>query len=245
VSSAPALWVGTSGWSYREWRGTWYPPELPRSRWLPFYAERFATVELNSSFYRLPRPEQLQRWAADVQEEFLFAVKAPRQITHEQRLQHCDELVREFLQRITLLGKRLGPILWQLPPNLLWHPGVLEQFLALLPESLRYAVEFRHPSWDRPEVWELLRSRGIATVWSSSLRYPLFLQATADFLYLRFHGLHGGFAHRYTREELLPWVERVCTALRQGMSVYAYFNNTAGGAAEDAAHFRTLVLQHL
>lgn len=167
------------------------------------------------------------------------------QITHEQRLQHCDELVREFLQRITLLGKRLGPILWQLPPNLPWHPGVLEQFLALLPESLRYAVEFRHPSWDRLEVWELLRSRGIATVWSSSLRYPLFLQATADFLYLRFHGLHGGFAHRYTREELLPWVERVCTALRQGMSVYAYFNNTAGGAPEDAAHFRTLVLQHL
>jgi uncharacterized protein YecE (DUF72 family) len=98
---------------------------------------------------------------------------------------------------------------------------VLEQFLALLPESFRYAVEFRHPSWDRREVWEILRSRGVATVWSSSLWYPLFLQATADFLYLRFHGLHGGFAHRYTREELLPWVERVCTALRQGMSVYA------------------------
>lgn len=240
-----SLYIGTSGWAYREWRGRWYPPSLPSSRWLAFYAEHFRSVELNSTFYALPPLERFRRWAQVVDAPFRFAVKALRTLTHEYRLRHTPVLLADFLQRLSALGSRLGPILWQLPPHLAYDAELLRDFLSKLPPMAGHAIEFRHPSWDLPLTWELLHQHGVALVWSSSLRYLHFPLRTAPFLYLRFHGLEGGYAHRYTEQELLPWAERVAEALREGCWVYAYFNNTAGGAPEDALRFRELIERFL
>ncbi len=237
----PLFRVGTSGWAYREWRSTWYPHGLPQREWLRFYAAHFSTVELNSTFYRLPSPEQLQRWAAQVPVDFCFAVKAPRALTHRRPPLSDPTLLHEFLHRIALLGERLGPLLWQFPPGFSYDAEALRTIVELLPRSFAHAVELRHTSWSDPAVWELLAGRGIALVWSSSLRYPSFQVQTAPFLYLRFHGLEGGYGHHYTASELQPWAERIAEALKSGYAVYAFFNNTAGTAPRDALTLRALV----
>lgn len=233
--------VGTSGWAYREWRSWWYPSKLPPREWLSFYAHHFPTVELNSTFYRLPPPALLHRWTASVPAGFTFAVKAPRSLTHLRPPLSDSALLREFCERISLLGAHLGPVLWQFPPSFAYDLEVLRRIVTALPGLFAHAFEFRHPSWNATTVEELLRGAGIALVWSSSLRYPLFRNQTASFLYLRFHGLHGGYAHHYTDQELQPWVEEVAQALHRGDEVYAYFNNTAGSAPRDALLLRSLV----
>ncbi len=245
AQGAPLLAVGTSGWAYREWRSWWYPRSLPTREWLRFYAEHFTTVELNSTFYRLPPPERFRHWAQNVPAGFRFAVKAPRGITHERLLQADPEAVHTFIASTSALGEHLGPLLWQIPPRLARDIQRLSRFLSLLPAELEHAMEFRHPSWGSADVWELLQTHGVAVVWSSSARYPCFLVQTAPFLYIRFHGLAGGYAHRYTDAELAPWVERTVDALHRGQRVYAYFNNTAGSAPLDAQRFQELVYHSL
>ncbi len=236
-----SLYIGTSGWAYREWHGRWYPRSLPRRAWLSFYAEHFQSLELNTTFYALPPPERFRQWAQTVGASFRFAVKAPRALTHERPLQYASPVLDAFLRSIGVLGVQLGPILWQLPPQLSCDLERLREFLSALPPMAGHAIEFRHPSWDTPATWELLCQHGVAVVWSSSRRYPCFCRRTAPFLYLRFHGLEGGYAHRYTEPELSPWAERVAEALQEGYPVYAYFNNTAGTAPEDALRFRELI----
>ncbi|GBD07357.1 hypothetical protein HRbin21_01175 [bacterium HR21] len=237
----PLFRVGTSGWAYREWRSWWYPEKLAQREWLRFYAQHFCTVELNSTFYRLPPPEVFRRWAASVPAEFCFAVKAPRALTHARPPLSDEPLLHEFFERVSLLGAQGRVLLWQFPPSFPCDLDTLRRVVAALPRLFEHAFELRHPSWDIPAVWELLQDAGIALVWSSSLRYPLFRVQTAPFLYLRFHGLRGGYTHRYTEHELLPWAEQVASALRQGCRVYAYFNNTAGSAPRDAQMFHMLV----
>ncbi|MCS6966206.1 MAG: DUF72 domain-containing protein [Candidatus Kapabacteria bacterium] len=240
-TGAPLYYVGTSGWAYREWRSRWYPRKLPTREWLRFYAQHFPTVELNSTFYRLPPPERFQFWKHSVPKTFRFAVKAPRLITHGRQLHADGELLHTFMQAISLLGAQLGPVLWQFPPQYACAIELLRAFLPMLPPTVEHAFEFRHPSWDNSEVWHLLRSAGIALVWSSSLRYPCFRNQTAPFLYVRFHGLKGGYAHQYTDDELQPWAELLADAIRRGCRAYVYFNNTAGTAPQDALHFRELL----
>lgn len=238
----PLYFIGTSGWAYREWRHHWYPSSLPPRAWLSFYAEHFPTVEVNSTFYTLPPSERFQTWARSVPPTFRFAIKAPRSFTHEHQLQIEEATFQRFRNAISGLGARLGPILWQLPPHFPCDTHRLRRFLAIVcGNGLEHAIEFRHPSWDIPEVWELLQSSNVAIVWSSSLRYPSFRLRTAPFLYVRFHGLQGGYAHRYTEQELYPWAESTAEFLRQGYRMYAYFNNTAGTAPYDALRFRELV----
>lgn len=233
--------IGTSGWAYPEWRQLgWYPPRLPPRQWLSFYAQRFPTVEVNSTFYRLHPPERFQQWAQSVPDTFCFAIKAPRALTHQQG-RDPTQVLHAFLSSISALGQRLGPLLWQFPPRFSCDLAYLEAFLRTLPPAIEHAVEFRHPSWENPAVEDLLRAAAVALVWSSSLRYPRFRVRTAPFLYLRFHGLEGGYAHRYTDAELQPWAELVAESLRSGYRVYAYFNNTAGTAPYDAQRFQELV----
>jgi uncharacterized protein YecE (DUF72 family) len=229
--SAGTIAVGTSGWSYDDWEGAFYPDDLPRSEWFGHYVARFPTVEVNYSFYRLPSETTVERWRGNAPERFRFAVKGSRFITHVRRLSDCREEVGRFLERVRGLKAFLGVVLWQLPPTLERDLGLLEGFTSLLPSDVRHAIEFRHPSWLVEDAFATLRDRGIAHVSVSSSVMPRDLTVTADFVYVRFHGLGEGFAHDYTREELRPWAEFLRDVHGRGLEGYAYFNNDARARA--------------
>jgi uncharacterized protein YecE (DUF72 family) len=239
------LQIGTSGWQYRDWRGRLYPEGLPQRRWLPWYAERFPTVEVNNTFYRLPAPETFQRWHDTVPDGFTFAVKLSRYLSHVLRLRDPEEPVARFLRHAEPLGPRLGPVLLQLPPDLRLELGRLRATLDAWPRHLRLAVEFRHPTWAVDEVLDLLHEHDVALVLSDRRSRPLEPRpvATATWGYVR---LHEGRAHpwpRYGDHALGSWVERVAERWGDGSSAdtFVYFNNDPGGAAvTDAERFTAL-----
>jgi len=181
------LYVGTSGFSYPPWRGSFYPPELPEQQLLGFYAKRFATVEINNTFHRMPKAELLERWAGQVPPDFRFALKAPQRITHWQRLRDTDEAVSYFFGVAGVLRQRLGPVLFQIPPDLPKDLALLRGFLRSLPlKYYRVAFEFRHPSWFDAEVEELLRRNGVALCLADGQNeFEVPLWASADWGYLR------------------------------------------------------------
>jgi len=221
-----AIRIGTSGWSYAEWRGTFYPRGLAAGRWLTHYAEAFDTVELNATFYRLPAPEQFAKWAAQVPDGFLFSVKAPRLITHLHRLQHCAGALTEFLDAARALEKKLGPILYQLPPSLPYDPDLLAAFCASLPRKLSHVLEFRHTSWFREETYALLDQHRVLLCVSDYPRCEAPLLVTAPPAYLRFHG---GRSNRgnYSRPSLQTAADALRRWQQDGTPGFAYFNNTA------------------
>ncbi len=217
--------VGTSGWHYEHWRGRFYPPALPKSRWLAFYAQTFPTVEINASFYRLPTEKALRTWYAQTPPGFTFALKASRLITHYRRLRDVAEALATFCARARLLGDKLGPILFQLPPDLTRDDALLAEFLATLPCDLRHAVEFRHPSWFAPPVFALLEHHGAAFCIVSLAGFACPLVATAPFIYLRFHGSEGPYYGAYGGEALTRWSRQIKDLAADRREVYAYFNN--------------------
>jgi uncharacterized protein YecE (DUF72 family) len=226
-----ALFVGTSGWVYKSWAGTFYPEKVPVREHLAFYASQFDTVEINASFYRLPPERTVRGWRERAPHGFIYAVKGSRFITHMKKLNVDRKSIDIFFERAALLKEHLGPILWQLPPNLHYDPERLNAFLAMLPKKYRYAVEFRHPSWVREGAFDVLREHKAAHVHLSSMAMPMNLTTTSEFIYIRFHGLRGGFAHDYTRKELEPWARHCRDSLNKGLAVYAYFNNDANTRA--------------
>jgi uncharacterized protein YecE (DUF72 family) len=198
------LYVGTSGYSYKEWKGTFYPKDLPAGQMLRFYGERFRTVEINNTFYRLPTASVLQAWASDVPVDFRFALKAPQTITHRQRLKNAGDSVAQWLEVAAALKKRLGPLLFQLPPNFKKDVSRLRDFLGLLPRKRRVAFEFRHPSWFDQEVFELLRDHQAALCIAEAENYlEVPFVATTDWGYLRLR------RPDYSTAELKKWVKRL------------------------------------
>jgi uncharacterized protein YecE (DUF72 family) len=198
------LYVGTSGYSYKEWKGSFYPVDLPAKQMLRFYAERFGSVEINNSFYRMPTAEVLKAWTAEVPAEFRFVLKAPQRITHFQRLKSSGEVVAQFLEVAAVLKNRLGPLLFQLPPNMKKDVPRLREFLTLLPADRRFAFEPRHESWFDDEVFGLLRECGAALCIADAegeLDVPFVSTATWGYLRLR--------RPEYTRPKLKAWAERV------------------------------------
>jgi uncharacterized protein YecE (DUF72 family) len=221
-----AVFVGTSGWIYKGWAGTFYPPGIKSPGHLEFYATKFNTVEINATFYRLPLPGMVKGWRERSPRDFVFAVKGSRFITHMKKLNVDKPSIRKFFERAKLLKKKCGPILWQLPPNFGFNSERLGSFLKAVPKRYEHAVEFRHPSWyEHPETFDLLRKYGAAHVSVSSLRMPMNLNVTADFVYIRFHGLEHGAAHDYTRNELQPWADHCRRCVDNGIAIFAYFNN--------------------
>jgi uncharacterized protein YecE (DUF72 family) len=209
------LLVGTSGFSYTEWRGSFYPERLPGSEMLRSYAERLPTVEINNTFYRMPEPALLEGWSEKVPESFCFALKAPRSLTHVARLRDAEQAARHFLQVAAVLGPRLGPVLFQLPPFFRKDVGVLREFLTLLPAGLKAAFEFRHPSWFDDEVSTALSDQGAALVAGDPDEgEPLPLIATAPFGYLRLR------APSYDLAGLSAWRERLAAQPWQQAFVY-------------------------
>lgn len=180
-----AEWIGTSGYNYPEWRGSFYPEKFPAAKMLEYYAARFDTVEVNYSFYRMPTAGQLAGWAAITPDTFRFTLKAPRRMTHDSRLQHCEETLAAFCAVANTLGPRLGVLLFQLPPNFRRSLGILEPFLACLPEGTRAAFEFRHDSWHDEEVYAALRRRNVALCIADSEKMSTPLVVTADYGYFR------------------------------------------------------------
>jgi uncharacterized protein YecE (DUF72 family) len=198
------LYVGTSGYSYKQWKGTFYPKDLSAKRMLHYYGERFRTVEINNTFYRMPKTPVLEAWAGEVPADFKFVLKASQRITHRQRLRDCGESVAYLLKVAGALKERLGPLLFQLPPNMKKDAPRLREFLALLPPERRAAFEFRHPSWFDDEVFGLLRDRQAALCIAEAeddLEVPFV--ATADWGYLRLRMPDYGDA------ELKTWLKRV------------------------------------
>ena len=236
------LWVGLSGWSYPQWRGAFYPADLPSRRYLEFYAREFRTTEINSSFYRLVRPQTYQQWAQRVPQDFVFAVKANRLFTHTQRLQEVEEPWRHFAQAVRALGLHLGPILLQFPQSFRRDEHRLAAFLPMAQASaagLRLVCEFRHPSWFTEETYGLLGRYGVALCRADSSRYPRHDVLTADFVYCRLHGRPELFASSYSEAELEQEARQLRRHREAGVDVYVYFNNTMHGHALSNA--RTLL----
>ena len=179
------VFVGTSGYNYPEWRGSFYPEKFSTDKMLPYYAERFRTVEINYTFYRIPNEKLLANWAAATPENFSFTLKAPRRITHDSKLQRCEDLVQSFCRTARTLVPKLATLLFQLPPAFKKDAGVLKAFVELIPEGTRAAFEFRHVSWHDAETFDTLRSRNLALCVADSEKMSTPVEVTADYAYFR------------------------------------------------------------
>jgi uncharacterized protein YecE (DUF72 family) len=230
--------IGTSGWQYRHWRGRFYPQRLGQARWLEHYAERFATVESNNAFYRLPESATFAAWAARTPPDFVMAVKASRFLTHVRRLREPEEPVHRLLDRARHLGGKLGPVLLQLPPNLKSDPEALGRTLGAFPPGVRVAVEPRHDSWYSEEVRDLLAEHGAALCLADSPRRRTPLWRTTDWTYLRLHQGTASPRPCYGRQALAGWAGRLTELVGPDADAYVYFNNDpAGCAVRDARVF--------
>ncbi len=219
--------IGCSGWSYRDWRGAFYPPDTPTARWLEHYASVFDTVELNATFYRLPRRSSVEGWVEQAPDGFLFAVKASRYLTHIRRLREIGKGVERFWQPLAPLrdSGKLGPVLWQLPPNFERDDETLAAALDLLPEGARHCFEFRHPSWFAGDVYALLEQHGASLVLGDDPRRPLpDASPVGPLAYLRLHYGSRGRDGNYSERELSTWRRRIA-AWRSRRDVFAYLNN--------------------
>jgi uncharacterized protein YecE (DUF72 family) len=230
----PPVRIGCSGWQYKDWRGRLYPEGLGQPRWLQRYAEVFDTVEVNSTFYRLAKAEAVARWVEQTPPDFVFTIKASRYLTHIKRLREMDQGVSRFYESIEPLASspKMGPVLWQLPENFHRDDDRLAHALGGLPAG-RHCFEFRHQSWFTAEVYDLLRSHGVALVIGDHPQRPFqSYEMTADFTFIRFHYGHRGRGGNYSRTELDEWAERIAGWSGE-REVFAYFNNDWRGFAVD------------
>jgi uncharacterized protein YecE (DUF72 family) len=230
--------VGTSGWHYRDWRGAFYPAELPTRRWLAYYAARFSTVELNNSFYRLPTTDAFRAWRDTVPDDFVFTVKASRYLTHYRRLRDPDEPVERLLGAVEGLGDKVGPVLLQLPPDLHADVAALAQVIDAFAGRVRLACEFRHDSWHADEVYALLRERDVALCLTDRRNRHGPIERTASWGFLRMHEGTAEPRPHYGRRALQSWVDRLADLWGAQSDCFVYFNNDHGACAvRDAATF--------
>ena len=246
----PDLHIGCSGWQYRHWRGNFYPAELRQAEWFRFYASRFDTVEINNTFYRLPDAETFDRWRLQAPARFVYAVKASRFLTHMKKLKDPDDPLDRFFTNARELRRRLGPVLYQLPPRWPLNLERLEAFLRALDHRtralradgftgrVRHVVEFREPSWYDDRVFALLHRHRVALCLHDMQGSASTKLVVGPFIYVRFHGWTK-YSGRYSDERLDEWADWLAELASQGTDVYAYFNNDVGGhAPRDAVRLR-------
>lgn len=234
--SRPAPRVGCSGWNYASWRGRFYPATLPAARWLPYYAERFDTVEVNNTFYRLPERATFAAWRSQVPANFLVGVKASRFLTHMKRLRDPEEPLERLFSRVSALGRQLGPVLYQLPGHFTIDLPRLDGFLKALPRTsggrrIRHVMEFRHPSWYVAETFQLLERRRVALCLHDKHGSAIDGPFVGPFVYVRFHGTSGHYHGSYGSGQLMEWAHRLAEQAEQGRPVFAYFNNDPDATA--------------
>jgi len=234
--------IGTSGWHYKHWIGTFYPLKTSPPKMLAYYQERFDTVELNNSFYHLPKKPALEYWRDSTPAKFLFAAKASRFLTHMKKLKDAEQGLERFFEAIETLEQKLGPILFQLPPNWEIDFDRLKTFLQLLPRHHRYAFEFRNSTWHVSSIYALLRENNAAYCAFHLAGEHSPIELTADFSYVRLHGPGGKYQGSYSESELERWSDRIREWRKQLKAVYIYFDNDeAGYAAGDALRLKSLV----
>lgn len=217
------VWVGTSGYNYPEWRGTFYPQKMAARAMLPYYAERFSTVEINYTFYRSVSAKVLAGWSAATPDDFKFTLKAPKRITHVARLKECDEPLGYFVRAAATLGPKLGVLLFQLPPFFKQDLPRLESFASLLPEGTRAAFEFRHDSWLNEATFAVLRAHHLALCIADTATHSTPLEITADFAYFRLRD------EGYTPSDLTVWAETIRERTRGCADVFVYFKHEESG----------------
>ena len=239
MTSPGRAYIGTSGWSYPHWKGPFYPVDLPDRQLLAYYCRHFHTVEINNSFYHLPSEAALDQWRRTTPADFVFAAKASRYITHMKKLREPEKSCETFLQRMSVLGRKLGPIVFQLPPRWHYNGERLATLLAFLPRSRRYAFEFRDPDWINDEALALLQQHNAAFCIYELAGFRSPLHVTADFVYIRLHGPGGAYQGKYDGRTLAAWARRIQDWLKAGLDVYCYFDNDeAGYAVENARDLR-------
>ena len=222
------FWIGTSGFQYTEWKGNFYPEDLPTAKMLPFYAERFATTEINYTFHRIPAPKTIQNWKGQTPEKFRFALKAPQKITHWAKLRDCSDTLEYFCKVVTDLSDRLGPVLFQLPPTFKKDTDVFSSFLRELP-SMRAAFEFRNESWFDDEIFDLLKSRNVALCIADTDTIATPKNVTADYGYLRLR------REDYTLEDVTRWSKFVREQSTSWSDAFIYFKHEESGVGPKLA----------
>jgi uncharacterized protein YecE (DUF72 family) len=230
------IWVGTSGYNYPEWKGSFYPEQLPAAKMLPYYAERFPTVEINYTFYRTPNEAVLAGWNAATPDAFRLTLKAPRRITHDARLRDCGDRVRQFLETAATLGPKLGALLFQLPPNLKKDLALFDAFLDTFPPRVCAAFEFRHESWLDAEVYARLRARNLALCVAESDKLATPVEITADYAYFRLRD------EGYTPADLARWAGVIRDRTSACRDVFVYFKHEEAGKGPE---FGRTLMAHL
>lgn len=238
------IFIGTSGWQYYHWRGTFYPENLPTKDWLKYYSQHFQTAEINSSFYHLPRETTFKNWANKTPESFLFAVKVWRRITHLKKLKNIQEDFKTFYERALALGEKFGPLLFQFPPNFKINLEKLEnlgRLIRKIDKEKHCSFEFRNQSWFTNKVYQILEKYNLALCWADTPCYPYEEIITADYVYIRLHGHTDLYASKYTKKQLMDYVQKIKKLADKGKTIYVYFDNDAfGHAIENAQELRNL-----
>lgn len=232
--------IGTSGWTYKHWQEVFYPAECPQSKWLEYYTDHFDTVELNASFYRLPNPKTFENWRARTPDNFLWSVKASKYITHTKRLKDPVEPLKRLYDAAAGLGEKLGVILIQLPPNLVFDETLFRDFCDKLNPGIRHTLEPRHASWLNDNAYAILKEFNMALCISDTAgRYPSAEEITADFVYVRLHGSQELYASGYTEDELQNWAQKIRSWNRD---TFIYFDNDfEGNAIKDAKRLKEIL----
>jgi uncharacterized protein YecE (DUF72 family) len=231
-----SIWVGTSGYNYPEWKGSFYPETLPAAKMLPYYAERFRTVEINYTFYRAPNEKILAGWNSATPERFKLTLKAPKRITHDSRLRDCSDRVRQFLETAASLGPKLGALLFQLPPNLKKDLPLFDAFLEAFPPRVCATFEFRHQSWLDEEVYARLRARNLALCVADSERLSTPVEITADYAYFRLRD------EGYQPDDIARWAQIIGDRTSACGEVFVYFKHEEEGKGPE---FARMLMDHL
>jgi uncharacterized protein YecE (DUF72 family) len=217
------IWIGTSGFQYAEWNGNFYPEDLPAAKMLPYYAERLTTTEINYTFHRIPAPKTIENWNKLTPEKFRFALKAPQKITHWAKLRDCGDTMRYFHDVISALGEKLGPVLFQLPPNFKKDTLLLADFVNCFPSGMRAAFEFRHESWFGDDVWDIFKSRNVALCIAETEDFKTPEVATADYGYLRLR------REDYAKIDIERWASFAREQSERWTDTFIYFKHEEAG----------------
>jgi uncharacterized protein YecE (DUF72 family) len=231
AKAKPDIRIGTSGWHYQHWAGPFYPQDLPKTKWLAHYAQHFDTVEINNTFYQLPKEQTIENWRKQAPDDFLYTLKANRYITHIKRLKDCSQELDRFFERAILLKEKLGPVLYQLPPSLHKDLDLLERFIKLLPKKHIAVFEFRHESWYSQDTYDLLKEYNVAFCIHDMPGNQSPRVVTADVIYVRFHGPTSRYTGNYSNAQLKKWAHWIKQNSQQTRATFAYFNNDIKGHA--------------
>jgi uncharacterized protein YecE (DUF72 family) len=236
------IYIGTSGWNYKSWRGKLYPKALDQKDWLGYYSKSYNSVEINNTFYQLPKKETFKNWHNSTPDDFIFAVKVSRYITHLKKLKDCEETVGKLLEYSSGLDRKLGIFLFQMPANQGKDYTKLEKFLKLLPEKYKYVFEFRHDSWFDSSIYSLLDNSNCGIVINSSPGFPYKDISTGKICYIRMHGSKKLYSSKYSEDELKEFAEIIIKYHNKGFYSFIYFNNDVQGyAVENAREMQELM----